>query len=143
MKNAMPSATDTTVLWSLTAKIVVAHLAGSKVSSDELPDLVGHVYRSLAKATANGASASSHAPSVPVAKSVTPDYLICLEDGRKFKSMKRHLRNAHNLTPVEYRKRWNLPANYPTVAPNYVKRRSVIAKELGFGQKRAARASRK
>ena len=104
----------------------------------DLPSLINQVHSALHR-TASGSAEPENSPlkpAVPVKKSVAPDYLICLEDGKKFKSLKRHLRTYHDLTPDEYRKKWGLSPNYPVVAPNYAKRRSTLAKKMGLGQKR-------
>jgi predicted transcriptional regulator len=104
----------------------------------ELPALIESVHAALAKAASGKAeeSAALQAPAVPVRKSITPDSMICLEDGLKFKSLKRHLRTAHGMTPEQYRAKWNLPSDYPMVAPNYAKTRSELAKGIGLGRRR-------
>src|SRR3954471_8905026 len=122
----------------LAADIVSAYVSNNSVSSAELPGLIGEVHRALAKLQ-NGAPepvAPELKPAVPVKKSVMPDYIICLEDGRQFKSLKRHLRTAFDMTPAQYREKWNLPHDYPMVAPNYAAARSNLAKTMGLGQKR-------
>ena len=108
--------------------------------ASELPQLIGDVFEAL-KTTkdAGEATAEVQKPAVSVKKSITPDYLICLEDGKKFKSLKRHLRTHYDLSPEEYRQKWGLPADYPMVAPNYAKARSELAKQMGLGQNRAPR----
>jgi predicted transcriptional regulator len=125
-------------LIDLTAEIVSAYVGNNSVSSQELPTLISDVYSALQKT--NGGEPEPEPeplkPAVPIKKSITPDYLICLEDGKKFKSLKRHLRTHYNLTPEEYRERWNLPSDYPMVAPNYAKARSELAKRMGLGQQR-------
>ena len=121
----------------MTADIVSAYVSNSSVSMADLPALIQQVHRALADIAA-GAQAQEAAPpatpAVPVKKSITPDYLICLEDGRKFKSLKRHLRAKYNLSPEEYRAKWNLPKDYPMVAPAYASARSNLAKQMGLGQ---------
>ena len=119
----------------LTAQIVSAHLAHNSVSAEALPGLIQEVYRTLASIGQGEPVAEKPQPAVPVKKSVFADYIICLEDGKKLKMLKRHLRTAYNMTPQEYRERWGLPADYPMVAPNYAKQRSKLAKQIGLGTK--------
>jgi predicted transcriptional regulator len=127
-------------LIELTAEIVSAYVSNNNVDSGEIPDLIRDVHSALHR-TAGAAAAEPEPeplkPAVPVRKSVTPDFIICLEDGKKFKSLKRHLRTHYDLTPEEYREKWGLPPDYPMVAPNYAKARSNLAREMGLGQKRA------
>jgi predicted transcriptional regulator len=129
---------DTVV--ELTAEIVAAYVANNPVAQSDLPKLISDVYRSLAGAAAQPndqkLEPSDAKPAVTVRKSVTPDYLVCLEDGKKFKSVKRHLRTHHNLSPEQYREKWNLPNDYPMVAPNYAQARSSLAKKIGLGRRR-------
>ena len=132
----MAEATQLTDILPLASDIVAAHLSNNKVPSGELPELIRSVVEALA-----AASAGEHAPTprsdpaVSIKKSITPDYIVCLEDGKKLKMLKRHLRTAYNLTPDAYRTRWNLPSDYPMVAPNYAKKRSSLAKKIGLGTK--------
>lgn len=127
-------------LVELTAEIVSAYVGNNPVSQTDLPRLIGDVYRSLSGATTVAAPAKEEPtelkPATTVRKSITPDYLICLEDGKKFKSLKRHLRTHYNLSPEQYREKWGLAADYPMVAPNYAAARSNLAKKMGLGQKR-------
>ncbi|MCJ2057113.1 MucR family transcriptional regulator [Methylobacterium sp. J-048] len=119
-----------------TADVVAAYVSNNAVPVSELRPLFGHVYAAL-KRVAEGhsvAAAELAVPAVPVEGSVTADYIVCLEDGRKFKSLKRHLRSKYNMSPEQYRAKWNLPANYPMVAPNYAKTRSELAKAIGLGR---------
>jgi predicted transcriptional regulator len=120
----------------MTAEIVASYVENNTVPGAELPGLIQSVYRALSGVT--GASevveAAPKEPAVPVRRSITPDYLVCLEDGRKFKSLKRHLRTRYNLSPEDYRAKWGLPKDYPMVAPNYAKARSDLAKQMGLGQ---------
>jgi predicted transcriptional regulator len=120
----------------MTADIVSAYVGNNSVSAVDLPGLIQSVHRALAGVSTNAepVEAAPKEPAVPVRKSITPDYLICLEDGRKFKSLKRHLRTKYNMSPEEYRAKWNLPKDYPMVAPNYAKARSDLAKQMGLGQ---------
>jgi predicted transcriptional regulator len=119
---------------SLTAKIVAAHVSKNTVPVEDLPSLIRSVHASLtALDRPLDAVAERPQPAVPVKKSVNPDYLVCLEDGKKLKMLKRHLKTAYNLTPEQYRERWGLPPDYPMVAPNYARQRSRLAKEIGLG----------
>ncbi|ORE96244.1 MucR family transcriptional regulator [Acuticoccus yangtzensis] len=131
-------------LIDLAAEIVSAYVSNNSVASHDLPNLIGEVYAALQKT--NGGEPEPEPeplkPAVPIKKSITPDYLVCLEDGKKFKSLKRHLRTHYNLSPEEYRDRWNLPADYPMVAPNYAAARSELAKRMGLGQQRKKPAPR-
>jgi predicted transcriptional regulator len=126
---------DNRDLLALTANIVSAHLSNNQVGADEIPGIIQKVYKTLAAAGSDSATPLSERPqpAVPIKKSVMPDYIICLEDGKKLKMLKRHLKTAYNMTPEEYRERWGLPADYPMVAPNYAKQRSKLAKEIGLG----------
>lgn len=122
----------------LTSEIVAAYVSKNTLPASALPDLIRSVYSTLAELASGGPKAEPRPdPAVPISKSITPDYLICLEDGRKLKMLKRYLRSRYDMTPEEYRARWNLPANYPMVAPNYAKQRSEFAKEIGLGRKTA------
>jgi predicted transcriptional regulator len=125
-------------LLELTAHIVSAYVSNNKMSPDGLPALISSVDAAL-KGLTGGAPAPAPVelvPAVPVKKSITPDYIICLEDGKKFKSLKRHLRTVYNLSPDEYRAKWGLPPTYPMVSPNYASARSALAKASGLGQQR-------
>src|SRR3954465_8030254 len=130
---AEPSAT-TNVL-GLTAQIVSAHVSNNSVSPDALPSLIQEVYKTLAGVGKEPAQPDKPQPAVPVKKSVFPDHIVCLEDGKKLKMLKRHLKTAYNMTPEQYRDRWGLPPDYPMVAPNYAKHRSSLAKKIGLGTK--------
>ncbi len=125
----------------LTADIVSAYVSNNTVAASEIPDLISQVHRALLRVS--GGAAEMHAepvkPAVSVKRSVTPEYIVCLEDGKKFKSLKRHLRTQYNMTPEQYREKWNLPAEYPMVAPNYAAERSQLAKQMGLGQQRGRR----
>ena len=130
----------------MTADIVSAYVGNNTVTAGDLPSLIQSVHRALAgiSSGAETAEAAPKEPAVPIRRSITPDYLVCLEDGRKFKSLKRHLRTKYNMSPEEYRSKWNLPKDYPMVAPNYAKARSDLAKQMGLGQggRQAARKKR-
>jgi len=132
---------EKTELIGLTAQIVAAFVENNSISAADVPTLIENIHGAL-RGVALGGSAIPLAPQVPavsVRKSLTPEYIICLEDGRQFKSLKRHLNTKYNMTPDEYRAKWDLPKDYPMVAPNYAKTRSDLAKEMGLGQ--AARKS--
>lgn len=119
----------------LATDIVSAFVTNNTVSAERLPSLLQEVHDAVKALAAGGtASAGAQEPAVSVKKSVTPDYVICLEDGKKLKMLKRYLRTQYNLSPEEYRRKWNLPADYPMVAPNYAKRRSEFAKQIGLGR---------
>lgn len=118
----------------LTSRIVAAHVSNNTVSVNDLPGLIEQVYMSLNQVGGEEVSSDGRpTPAIPVKKSITPDYIICLEDGKKLKMLKRHLKTAYDMTPEEYRERWNLPPDYPMVAPNYAKQRSRLAKKIGLG----------
>lgn len=129
-----PHAAD---LLEMTTEIVASYVSGNVISSDNLSDLIRSVHRSL---SGLGTSAEIEKPTekpkaaVTIAKSITDDYIVCLEDGKRLKMLKRYLRSKYDLSPDDYRKRWNLPADYPMVAPNYAKRRSEFAKQIGLGR---------
>jgi len=122
----------------LAADIVSAYVSNNSVPAGDLPGLISDVHLALARVGNGAAEASAEAPkpAIAIKKSVTPDYIFCLEDGKKFKSLKRHLRTQYNLTPEQYREKWGLAPDYPMVAPNYAKARSDLAKEMGLGQQR-------
>lgn len=123
-------------LLELTSEIVSAHLSNNTVALSDVPRLIDDVYRTLSNAgEAQEKKEEKPAPAVSVRRSVTPDYIVCLEDGKKLKMLKRHLKTAYDMTPEEYRERWNLPADYPMVAPNYAKQRSQLAKKIGLGKR--------
>ncbi|MBM3538248.1 MAG: MucR family transcriptional regulator [Alphaproteobacteria bacterium] len=122
-------------LLTLTAKIVAAHVSNNSVALGDLAGLIHQVHQALRGIEAPSAAAPRSAPAVPVKKSVMPDYIVCLEDGKKLKMLKRHLKSAYNLSPDQYRDRWGLPPDYPMVAPNYAKQRSQLARDLGLGTK--------
>jgi predicted transcriptional regulator len=122
----------------LAAEIVSAYVSNNSVPTSELPSLIASVHASLAF-VAKGETTELEqplVPPVPVKKSIQPDFIVCLEDGKKFKSLKRHLRTAYELSPDQYRTKWGLPHDYPMVAPNYAKARSELAKTMGLGQQR-------
>ena len=137
----MNEAPKTEDILALTAKIVAAHVSNNSVALAELPGLIHQVHQALSGIGSAVAPGVRPEPAVPIKKSVTPDYIVCLEDGKKLKMLKRHLKTAYNLTPEQYRERWDLPLDYPMVAPNYAKQRSQLARDLGLGTKSKRRRS--
>ena len=131
-------ADDTPTLFKLTASIVSAYVKRNSVPSAELPALIGQVHTALTRVSSGYGEALGDVirPAVPVKKSIAPDYIVCLEDGKKFKSLKRHLRTRYNLTPERYREKWGLGSDYPMVAPKYAATRSRLAKQMGLGRQR-------
>ena len=135
----MPDRVSVSELLRLTVDIVTAHVTQNTLQPSELPELIAQVHASLAELGRSAVNGPTLEPAVPIKKSVMPDYIICLEDGKKLKMLKRHLRTAYNLTPEQYRKRWGLLPDYPVVAPNYAKLRSKLAKKNKLGRRRTAR----
>lgn len=136
MSEAAPPGADALLLCA--ANLVSAYVSNNTIAAAELPALLQTVYGTLRRLSASenaGGRDDNRAPAVSIKKSVTPDFLICLEDGKKFKSLKRHLRAAYGLSPEDYRARWNLSPDYPMVAPNYARTRSTLAVKMGLGQK--------
>lgn len=132
----MPDQTSHADLLALTTEIVSSHVANNTVPQNDISGLIEQVFRTLSNlGGGTPLSADRPLPAVPVKKSVTPEYIVCLEDGKKLKMLKRHLKTAYDMTPEEYRERWGLPADYPMVAPNYAKQRSALAKDIGLGTK--------
>ena len=135
-----PEMDNKPALIELATQIVAAYVTKNPVEQADLPKLITEVHRALEKAAAGpapgGGAAAELKPAVNIKRSITPDYLICLEDGKKFKSLKRHLRTHFGLTPEQYREKWGLPSDYPMVAPNYATSRSKLAKNMGLGHKR-------
>lgn len=131
-------------LITLTSDIVAAHVSNNSVTVDELSVLINNVYGALAGLGAPAPAAETPPePAVSIRASVKPDHIVCLEDGKKLKMLKRHLMTHYNMTPEQYRARWNLPADYPMVAPNYAEKRRELAKKIGLGRKPGARRGRK
>ena len=131
-------------LITLTSDIVAAHVSNNSVSADEVSALITSVYGALAGLGAPAPVAEAPPePAVSIRSSIKPDHIVCLEDGKKLKMLKRHLMTHYNLTPEQYRARWNLPADYPMVAPNYAEKRRELAKKIGLGRKPGARRGRK
>lgn len=133
----MEQENNSTVVVELTADIVAAYVSNNTIVANDVPSLIGEVFDALSRAAnvSPGSTLEDLKPAVPVKKSVTPDFIICLEDGKKFKSLKRHLRTHYDLSPEEYREKWGLPHDYPMVAPNYAAARSRLAKKMGLGQR--------
>jgi len=133
------------VLLRMTAEIVAAYVSKNVLAAPQIPDVINTVFTSLTglNSTPRETQAEPLKPAVPVRKSVTPEYIICLEDGKKLKMLKRHLRSTYNMSPDEYRSRWGLPADYPMVAPNYAAQRSEFAKRIGLGRSSGRPARRK
>ena len=133
---------DSATYVELAAEIVSAYVSNNTVPAGEIPGLINQVHAALARVSGKPAEGSSEPlkPAVSVKKSITPEYIVCLEDGKKFKSLKRHLRTQYNMTPEQYREKWGLNADYPMVAPNYAAARSQLAKQMGLGQQRRRRA---
>jgi predicted transcriptional regulator len=140
MENLQEKMSDTakrTQVLSLAAQIVSAHVSHNAVPSDALPGLIQSVYSTLSTIGTETPAPDKPQPAVPIKRSVFPDYIICLEDGKKLKMLKRHLMTSYNMTPEQYRERWGLSADYPMVAPSYATQRSTLAKQIGLGRKRA------
>jgi predicted transcriptional regulator len=125
------------VLLTLTADIVAAHVSNNSVAVSDIPGLIENIHRALSGISASAAAVEEKPePKVPIRSSVKPDYIVCLEDGKKLKMLKRHLMTHFNMTPDEYRKKWGLSADYPMVAPNYAEKRRQLAKSIGLGTKK-------
>jgi predicted transcriptional regulator len=126
----------------LTAEIVSAYVSNNTVPAAEIPGLINQVHAALSRVSGKASDGSGEPPkpAISVKKSITPEFIVCLEDGKKFKSLKRHLRTQYNMTPEQYREKWSLSADYPMVAPNYAAARSQLAKQMGLGQQRRRRA---
>ena len=133
----MPEASSSSErLTALTAQIVAAYVGNNAVSAADLGALMASVYQGLVRLGNGNSLAERPEPAVSPKKSVFPDFIVCLEDGKKLKMLKRHLKTAYKMTPEQYRERWNLPADYPMVAPNYARQRSRLAKQIGLGTSR-------
>jgi len=128
----------------LTANIVSAYVSNNTVSAAEIPNLIAQVFSALTRISSGQAATPAEPlkPAIAVKRSVTPEHIVCLEDGKKFKSLKRHLRSQYGMTPEQYREKWGLPPDYPMVAPNYAAARSQLAKQMGLGQQRRRRRER-
>lgn len=137
MSDENTKAVDRGELLALTSDIVSSHVANNSVAMADVPAMIEQVYATLSKlgSDASDEPKEKPKPAVPVRRSVTPDYIICLEDGKKLKMLKRHLRTAYDMSPEDYREKWGLPADYPMVAPNYAEQRRTLAKKIGLGKK--------
>lgn len=133
----------TETLITLTADIVSAHVSNNSVAVSDLPLLIQNVHSALSDLDESQAEEEKPEPAVSIRSSIKPDYIVCLEDGKKLKMLKRHLRTHYNLSPDEYRQRWGLPADYPMVSPNYAETRRKLAKKIGLGRKPGSRRKRK
>ena len=135
----MSNSDNNELLTELTAEIVSAYVSNNPMAADQLPSLIKSTFQTVSPLSAEPVQATTpnKEPAVPIKKSVTNEYIVCLENGKKFKSLKRHLMAHHGLTPDEYRKRWGLSPDYPMVAPAYAERRSKLAKDIGLGRKGA------
>ena len=131
----MTAEDNPTDLLKLPVEIVSAHVSNNSLPASELPQLISQVHSSLSDTGKSVNPKERTTPAVSVKKSLLPDYIVCLEDGKKLKMLKRHLKTSYDLTPGQYRKRWGLAADYPMVAPNYARRRSALAKEIGLGKR--------
>ncbi len=131
----MTDQTESVDLHAMTTTIVAAHVANNVVPVGELSKLIQQVFEALSTVSSGAQAPEKPQPATTVKKSVTPDYIVCLEDGKKLKMLKRHLKTSYGLSPDEYRERWGLPADYPMVAPNYAAQRSALAKKIGLGTK--------
>jgi predicted transcriptional regulator len=134
--NAIPTISRDDIL-RMAVDVVAAYVSKNSLPAGQIPEVIHTVYNSLSQidTLAPEAKPEVQRPAIPVKKSVTPDYIVCLEDGKKLKMLKRHLRTTYNMTPDEYRAKWNLPPDYPMVAPNYASQRSEFAKKIGLGRK--------
>ncbi len=139
MTQEVPDNLSHSDVMQMTTQVVVAYVGHNSVGEAEIPEVIKSVYASLAglNSPTEAVAKAKEKPAVPIKKSITPDYLICLEDGMKFKMLKRHLRATYGLSPDDYRARWGLGSDYPMVAPNYAKLRSALAKQIGLGKSRA------
>ena len=133
-------ATDADEIMKSACRIISAYVSKNPISASEVPEMIKTIYGTLSALGAGGhgeTPPNNQKPAVPIRKSITPDYIICLEDGKKLKMLKRYLRTRFKMTPEEYRAKWNLPVDYPIVAPNYAAKRSEFAKKIGLGRRQA------
>lgn len=138
----MPESSASHDLLDLTTRIVTAHVSHNSVPSTSVAGMIEQVYRTLADMSKPPPPATPLIPAVPINRSVLEDHIVCLEDGKRLKMLKRHLKAAYDLTPEQYRQRWGLPTDYPMVAPEYARRRSVLAREIGLGNNQPPRRRR-
>ncbi len=138
------TATDRTEMLRMAVDIVAAYVSNNSVPASQVPEVINTVFASLSSVDVTGSErmAEPAKPAVSIRRSVTPDHIVCLEDGKKLKMLKRHLRAAYNMTPDEYRSKWGVPADYPMVAPNYAAQRSDFAKKIGLGRKKGQKPRR-
>ena len=143
MNEALKEKANAGDLLRMTAEVAAAYVGNNALPATQLPEVIKTIYSSIAALEGGGpVGAAGLRPIVPVKKSIAPDYIICLEDGKKLKMLKRHLRTSYGMTPEEYRIKWGLPADYPMVAPNYAEQRSAFAKKIGLGRKPGARKAK-
>ena len=137
MKESVPERVSRDDVLRMAVDVVAAYVSNNKMPTGGVPEVISTIFESLsaAEAAAAGGRTEPQKPAVPIRRSVTPDFIICLEDGKKLKMLKRYLRNSFDMTPEEYRAKWNLLPDYPMVAPNYAKKRSELAKKIGLGRK--------
>lgn len=137
----MTNKMESSELLELTVDIVSSHVSNNSVALTDLPEVIKQVHATLSELAGKKISEDNKRPepAIAIKKSVTPDYIVCLEDGKKLKMLKRHLKTNYDMSPEEYRERWGLPADYPMVAPNYAKHRSALAKQIGLGTRRSAK----
>ncbi len=145
MKENTPEKVSRDDMLRMTVGVVAAYVSNNQMPTGQIPEVINTVFESLSAADAASAAGRTEPqkPLVPIRRSVTPDFIICLEDGKKLKMLKRHLRTAYNMTPEEYRAKWNLLPDYPMVAPNYSKKRSEFAKKIGLGRKTTRKGKRR
>ena len=137
MSDANADSLSRDALLQMTTKVVTAYLGNNTISDTQISDVIESVYGSLENlVSGTGSNQTKQKPAVPIKRSITPDHIICLEDGKKLKMLKRYLRTTHGMSPDEYRTKWGLAADYPMVAPNYAKKRSAFAKEIGLGKRK-------
>lgn len=137
----MESQPSKNILLAWTTQILSAHLRNNTVPITDLPGMMVSIYDTLSTTMTDPSTKDDVKPAVAIRRSVTPDYIVCLEDGKKLKMLKRHLRTAYNMTPDEYRRKWALPSDYPMVAPNYASQRSMLAKKIGLGNNRRGKTA--
>ena len=139
----MSDETNDDTLITLTADIVAAHVSNNSVAVNDLPQLINNIHGALAGLSGRAAPEVKQEPKVPIRSSIKPDYIVCLEDGKRLKMLKRHLMTHYQMTPDQYRQKWGLNSDYPMVAPNYAEQRRTLAKAIGLGTKRGKRTTKK
>lgn len=128
--------TNEKALLAMTTQIVSSHLSNTKLPTDEIPQFIETIHAKLKELSVSGGNKQQQKPAIPVDQSITPDFIFCLEDGKKFRMLKKHLRSSYDMSPEEYRAKWGLGLDYPMVAPNYAVKRQELAKQSGLGKKR-------